>query len=230
VTLNVKFGERVDIAVDELLENEELCDADIILLQEMDGAGVERIARQLQYNYIYCPASVHKKHNKDFGNAILSIWPVKSAAKIILPYQHTLSGQRRNAVFATIEVTKFEIIAGSVHTETPWLSLDRRIAQADSIVKSIPSDAKYVLVGGDFNTSTQFSVTETEKVFARLGMIRASKGVGATATFPPFDKPQFELDHIFSRGMQVVKHGKLQSSSVSDHLPVWVTLRLEDFE
>ena len=99
VSYNIKLAE----AIDDLSGMSELRDADILLLQEMDHEGTESIASALRYNYVYYPASIHKT-GKDFGNAILSRWPIHSHRKIILPHERWDNKQRRIAVAGMIDV------------------------------------------------------------------------------------------------------------------------------
>src|SRR5687768_11886043 len=76
VTFNVKFAREVDRAARLLREHEELRDADVVALQEMDAEGTERIARALGMDFVYYPAIRHPASDRDFGNAILSRWPL----------------------------------------------------------------------------------------------------------------------------------------------------------
>ena len=85
VSWNINFSERIDEAIETLAGVEALQDADILLLQEMDASGVEQVAQNLGYDYIYYPASIHVRHGRDFGNAILSRWPISHPSKVILP-------------------------------------------------------------------------------------------------------------------------------------------------
>jgi endonuclease/exonuclease/phosphatase family metal-dependent hydrolase len=36
-----------------------------------------------------------------------------------------------------------------------------------------------------------------------------------------------ELDHLFVKGMEVVSSGKVEDAAASDHLPIWLSVRLE---
>jgi hypothetical protein len=58
VTFNVKFSQYIDRALQLLEKNQAIQDLDLLALQEMDGAGVEKIARRLGLNYVYYPAVV----------------------------------------------------------------------------------------------------------------------------------------------------------------------------
>lgn len=219
VSYNIKFAKKIPEAIDDLSEIDVLKDADIILLQEMDPGGTEAIARALRYNYVYYPASVHKT-GKDFGNAILSRWPINSPRKIILPHE-SMNKQRRIAVEGTIDMAGTDIMVYSVHTETAKMSREKRIDQTDHLVQNIPTAAvaKYVVVGGDFNTWTERgSVEATDRVFTTKNLERATKEIGATASFI------FKFDHIYTRNMTVTAKNKSEEATASDHKPIWVKL------
>ena len=72
VSYNIKFSKKIDKALDLLKGSNELKQADIIFLQEMDEIGVQKIADTLHYNYVYYPAVKHPLYNRDFGNAIVT--------------------------------------------------------------------------------------------------------------------------------------------------------------
>src|SRR4051794_8926930 len=84
VTFNVKFSIHPELAGELLARNDSLRHADVVLLQEMDERGVAMIADSLGMGYVYYPASLHPKTHRDFGNAILSRWPLQEDRKIIL--------------------------------------------------------------------------------------------------------------------------------------------------
>ena len=226
VTFNIKLSEEIPKAIADLGRTPELLDADIILLQEMDDEGVAKIAQSLNYNFIYYPASIHYKHGKNYGNAILSKWPIKDYRKIVLPYEHPMNKQIRIAALATVVIGKFEILTYSVHTEMFWLGGKKKLDQVDSILRSVADNFEHVIIGGDFNTNTENGIRETEKLFTQADFLRASKGVGATSKVNLLGLADFELDHIFVKGLTPVTCGKYEEAQSSDHFPVWVTLRL----
>ena len=226
ITFNIKYAEKIDQAIKELGKTEDLQDADLMLLQEMDTKGTKTIAQKLNYNYIFYPASVHSKNNRDFGNAILSKWPITDCWKVLLPHPSPLSGQRRIAATAKIKINKLEVFAYSVHTETVLLNHKKRISQADSIVTNVPHESKHVIVGGDFNTECDHSVNATERIFAQSGFSRPSKNVGRTAKVFGGLIPR-QMDHIFTKGMTLFASGKLENTLASDHRPVWVELKID---
>ena len=104
VTLNVKYSRRIATVVQLLRELESLRNADVIALQEMDDAGTEAIARALALNYVYYPGAVHPKTGRNFGNALLTRWPMEADAKLLLPHPGRFRKMVRIAVAATIRI------------------------------------------------------------------------------------------------------------------------------
>lgn len=227
VTFNIKLGKKIESAIEDLNQSPQLRNADILLLQEMDEDGVDRIARRLRYNFVYYPASMHYKHGKNYGNAILSKWPIRNHRKIVLPYEHPMNKQIRIAAIATILVEDFEVLTYSVHTEMFWLGPKKKLDQVDSILRSVADHFEYVIIGGDFNTNTENGVRETEKLFAQAGFLRASRGSGVTSNVHLLGLTDFKLDHIFVKGFTPEICGKCEEARSSDHYPVWAILRLD---
>lgn len=225
VSYNVKFGKKIPAAIEDLRSMASKRRADIILLQEMDGEGVRTIADSLGLEYLYYPASVHRSHGKDFGNAILSRWPIEEPRKIVLPYGKPFSDQRRIAAAATVDTGDLRIRVISIHTETFWMSRDKRIDQADSLLEALSRTYTHVVVGGDFNTPFRSSIEDLEELFLRRGFVRASAGVDWTAKMPPFGLFKTELDHVFAKGFEVSSRGTFEAAEASDHIPLWVVVR-----
>jgi endonuclease/exonuclease/phosphatase family metal-dependent hydrolase len=223
ITWNISYAEKIETAIAELSTVAELQAADIILLQEMDEAGAETIAQTLKYNYVYYPASIHSHHNRNFGNAILSKWPLSDPVKLLLPYENLIK-QRRIAVRATVTLGQTEVLVYSIHTETIWLAKDKRMAQVETITKDISQQPEaYVLAGGDFNTTTQASIREIEELFAQVGMARVSAEAGPSVVIA---RAPFWADHIFARNMLPLAAGVWPATQASDHSPVWVEISL----
>src|SRR5262245_26042254 len=69
VTFNLKWGQEIDRAVELLSRPGPLQDADLVVLQEMDREGTERIGRALSLQYVYVPSTVHPMPKHDFSIA-----------------------------------------------------------------------------------------------------------------------------------------------------------------
>ena len=81
VSYNVRYGEKIEEAIDVLARTRELADAQVILLQEMNPQGVDRIARELGCDYVYYPASL-RRSGRDFGNAVLTRGRIVADARV----------------------------------------------------------------------------------------------------------------------------------------------------
>jgi len=221
VTWNIAFAKEVEQAIEEFRVNEELQGAGIILLQEMDEAGTEAIARELNYDYVYYPASIHSRHDRNFGNAVLSKWPILDSEKIILPHQNPTNEQIRIAVRALLSVEGHEVPVYSVHTETFWLGSQGRNDQFAYLADRYGPDNEFVIAGGDFNTVTPASRASLDERFRQVDMARVSEGAGETKSIGTVG---FTLDHIYARGLYPLDTGVVDEAEASDHKPVWVDL------
>jgi endonuclease/exonuclease/phosphatase family metal-dependent hydrolase len=216
VTFNVKFAREIDRAARLLREHEELRGADLVALQEMDAEGTERIARALSMDYVYYPAVRHPASDRDFGNAILSRWPLTDSGKLVLPYHSRFRDMQRIAVSATAASPLGPVRVYSVHLETPGgIAAVNRQRQAAAVIKDAERYPR-AIVAGDFNSR------EVGKVFEWYGFRWVTKDLGSTISF-------FAWDHVFVRGLEPVRLrvGIVRDNDgASDHLPVWAVLDL----
>jgi endonuclease/exonuclease/phosphatase (EEP) superfamily protein YafD len=222
VSYNIDDGKEVEQATRELGMYNPLRGADFILLQEMDEYGTNKLAHELQYNYIYYPSTRPKRNARNFGNAVLSRWPLSEAEKLILPHKHPTNKQLRIAAKATAVLPDREVTLYSVHTETYTVITRHRRAQVQTIVDDIGTGDHAVIVGGDFNTVSGRSIRRLKKLFGAIGLVRASSGAGTTVK-KYYTRPS-AADHIFTRGFTVKDRGSLHATLASDHFPVWVEL------
>jgi len=224
ISFNIKFALKIQQAIEELKTTPELQAPDIILLQEMDEAGTDAIARALKLNYIYYPATVHPSSDRNFGNAILSKWPLHANRKILLPHKPIFSATRRIAVSSYVSHPNIEMLVFSVHTATVVLSAKRRQEQADSLLQSIAEEHDNIIIGGDFNTMFSQNVKDLEKTFSKNGFIRASREAGPTVRWSFIN---FNMDHLFTKGLDVIATGTVETMA-SDHKPLWVRLKIPE--
>ncbi len=217
VTYNLAFAEHVTEAIASL-SSPPLAGADVIAMQEMDAPSVERIAKELGLSYVYYPASV-AKDGDDFGNAVLSRWPITADQKINLPHDDPYHQQHRIGVAATVDIrgTPFQVV--SVHGATPIVGLGARLDQAETVIHAVEGAAPAQVIAGDFNTSDPGSLTQTVKLFEDWGFLWASEGVGDTVDSIIGG---LTLDSVFTKGLTPVERGVDERPSGSDHQPVWV--------
>jgi endonuclease/exonuclease/phosphatase family metal-dependent hydrolase len=216
VSFNIENGRRVRQAIDALGGHAALRGADLLVLQEMDGAGVEAIARALELNAVYFPATNHNGH--DLGNAVLSPWPIESGWKLLLPHRSRLVKKARAAVGARVLVAGRALVVYSVHLGSPiGFSGGQRKEQAQAVLADASGRRDPVIVAGDFNSSS------VGRVFEAAGYAWPTKAVGKTVGF-------FSFDHVFSHGLPTTPASAGVARDVkdaSDHRPVWALLALE---
>lgn len=226
VSYNIQYGEQIDQALADLQADPDLHNADILLLQEMDGDGVAAMARALDLNFVYYPASIHPHHDKQFGNAVLSRWPITASRLLVLPHKHPLSGDLRTATSADIDVDGVQVRAVSVHTATVVLGQEQRLAQAQTVADSLTAVAGPLVIGGDFNTVTQYEGSLLRRIFRDAGCSAVHLPPGSTIKGWKSGVLGDEtvLDHIFYRGLQAGDSRISKTALASDHYPVWTVL------
>jgi endonuclease/exonuclease/phosphatase family metal-dependent hydrolase len=218
VTFNIKFSREIDRAIELFQKNHDLQNPDIIALQEMNNAGVDRIARALGMSYVYYPSAFHPQASGDFGNAILVKGTIEGDHKLLLPHPGRFRHLLRCAVAADVVVDGRRVRVYSVHLETPFqISASDRRDQARAIVDDAARYVGPVVVAGDFNSRDVVGDT-----FGAAGFQWVTKDAGRTISF-------FAWDHVFVRGLVMREPPKrgivLNNNGASDHLPVWAELR-----
>jgi endonuclease/exonuclease/phosphatase family metal-dependent hydrolase len=219
VTFNVKFSRYVDRALQLFEKSQALQDLDILALQEMDEAGVEKIARRLGLNYVYYPAVVHSTHGKNFGNALLSPWRILEDQKIFLPHSGQIEKMQRIAVAATFKIGRWKVRAYSLHLGTALEILPRqRKHQVEAVLADAERFSGPIIMVGDMNARG------IGRFLEKQGYFWATKSVRRTISL-------FAWDHIFIRNFEGSPRGKVgvvkDNLQASDHKPVWMVLRLD---
>lgn len=213
VSFNIQFSLKVSAALELLRNDPELRRADLILLQEMDEPGTRHIAEALGLHWVYYPATRHPKHRRDFGNALLSRWPLEDDAKLILPHQARFGGTQRIAVGATVWVGGEPIRVYSLHLATFAGNGPRaRRRQLARVLEDADSYPR-VIVGGDFNSAS------IPGIALPRGYAWPTRGLPATAAGRT-------IDHILLKGIDAtapIRGGVIRDNrGSSDHRPVWI--------
>jgi endonuclease/exonuclease/phosphatase family metal-dependent hydrolase len=217
VSFNIQYAEHIDRALQVLRTDPALKDADILLLQEMDEPGTVAIAESLGMHWVYYPASV-ARNGRDFGNAILSCWPLEQDAKIVLPHIAWLRGNQRIAVAATARISGRAFRVYNVHLATPFGN--RPKARREQLATVLDDADRYpdVIIGGDFNSET-------------VPEIALARGYTWPTRRLPHTTKLWTLDHILLKGDLAarspsvgVAHDNLEAS---DHRPIWAMVSFE---
>lgn len=211
VSFNIAFGRNVDRAIALLSSHPDLARADVLLLQEMNPASTARIAEALGMGYVYYPAIYHTRADRDFGNAVLSVWPIVDDAKVILPHTSRYAETQRTATAATLLIGADSIRVYSTHLGTLLdVGSDARREQLQAIMADAGRFTR-VVIGGDFNASGVAAV-------ARDSGFSWPTERGERTTFGG------RWDHILFKGLVApaeAESGTVDDVGVSDHRPVW---------
>ncbi len=222
---NIAFGQNARAAAAALAAHPRLGRADILLLQEMDLEGTGIVASVLGMDFLYGPAYRHPRHDRRWGTAVLSRWPIVSWCDVTLPHAAPLTDNHRRAVGADIDVAGRQVRAVSVHLSTMVTPLEDRLHQAAVVADSLVPGAGAVVVGGDFNSISQYEENGMRQVMRGAGLREARLPAGPTAEGKGLLNhlfPELELDHLFQRGLVPRDAGVARDITASDHYPVWV--------
>ncbi len=231
VSYNIRFSHELPLAIETLQGSPTLAASDVLLLQEMDGIGARRVARALGMNLVYYPAVRHPSSDRDFGNAVLSRWPVLRHRKLILPHRGRFGRTQRIGVLAVIAVGGREVTVSSVHLATPIeVGPGKRREQVDAIADfAAATKSDLVLIGGDLNDSG------LPTRFVERGYACPTRRIGSTSVHG------FALDHVLVRRRTGTALGDSLAALedarspvvvvpsdgvVSDHYPIWARIPL----
>ena len=211
-SFHVENSQEVDSALAVLTSEADLADVDVLLLQEMDEPGARRVAEALGMGFVYYPAIVRRASGRDFGNAVLSRWPIVSDEKLVLPHLAIFGRTQRIATVVTIQVGRTPIRVYSVHLAT---TVNMAWRDRSDQMRTVLEDAApypHVIVGGDLNS-------------AGLGALALERGFSWPTRSGPRTTAIGRLDHIMFKGLvppdSAASGTILDNRNASDHRPVW---------
>ncbi|HYE83474.1 MAG TPA: endonuclease/exonuclease/phosphatase family protein [Clostridia bacterium] len=221
MTYNIHRGinKNNELDLDGIVEVIKNSGAEIIALQEVERYSV-RTGFKDQIGYIADKLSMHYAFGKSinilngqYGNAILSIYPIEEYEVSKLPSE----GERRTLLKAGLDIDGNKI---SVYNTHLGLNESERAMQIEEIIK-ITGDDKYFLLAGDFNMRSD-----------KLAMIY--KSLTDCASFEDGEeKVTFEseglserIDYIFVSKEFEIKEFDVIHTDASDHYPVISKIKL----
>lgn len=211
----------------------EALDADVICLQEV-RAGNRREARHfvrwpaqnqadflapLGYDAVYRTNAVTR--DGEHGNALLSRWPILACNHEDVS-DHRF--EQRGVLHVALQVDGRPVHVLVVHLGLIRGSRVRQVRRLKTIIeRHVPQEAPLVLAG-DFNDPGAW----LQDAMRDVGL----QGLGA-AVLPTFPArlPLLALDHVFARGLQLLRTSVPQGRAwwrMSDHLPLIAEFALPD--
>lgn len=235
------------IGVDRLFRPERIAkvikhhQADIVLLQEVD-VGVPRsrnldLAKEMAEagGYPYYATGLNVKlHKGEYGNATLSMHPIRKSRNIDLTVGRRKS---RGCLHSTIEITNSKDFYQTVEVFNLHLGLSaqERVRQVGLLIHSdefmsLRSNSPCV-VGGDLNDwRTRLAPIFTDILNFKCATNHSTGYHNPYLTYPSFS-PTGGLDKIFYRGpMDLIKRRRCWmgiTRLASDHLPVIAEFELQ---
>ena len=215
-------------AIRDLETIPELQNADFINLQEaigsrggINGNTVETIAKRLKMNYVFAPGCVLM--GNDYGNAILSRWPISDFRKTLLPRSDHLN--QRIALGATASLNGRIIQVYSIHLSVLFKDSatndNGRTQQVETALDAIDQLPKFpTFLSGDFNGVNPISKKRINFLFEQRSFTAAPDKGWTIKT------NHFTLDHAFVRDLHVVENGIAYTAQGSDHVPIWSWVKL----
>ncbi len=240
VTFNV-HAESTEALVHGIQASRTLSSAALFLLQEMESSASEaenrtrQVARRLDMHFAYAPGYA-RWDGGSHGVAILSRFPLRDIEVIELPrYDVYFNSARRIALSATANTDGGALRVYSVHLDNR-INTEARLHQLEPVLDRAERDTDAVIIGGDLNMSPfcwfahvlpvvcAEQAAHLEAAVRQRGYATPAVGVGPTSKWLGM-----RLDAMFTRGVTPVDAGVDRSVRLSDHLPLWVDVRQDNF-
>lgn len=237
ISYNIRWrsGEDLKKLIKLFHEDKELGNANILALQEVDRSKkrsgktntAKLLADELGLYYAWAaPPTPKASDEEETGVAILSAYPLTNVQRIVFPHEGP-NKRRRVAIGASVKIGEQELRVYSAHAETR-ISMEKKLEQLKALLDDLdryPKDTPAVIMG-DLNTWQSDAAPKTIKLFSEAGF---STPFGSHKTFSQkvlFVPIEFRLDWIWLRSIEAVEHGIDRDVRISDHWPLWTTVRL----
>jgi endonuclease/exonuclease/phosphatase family metal-dependent hydrolase len=234
VSYNIRYrgGDDLKRLVGLLKDDPEIGGAQVIGLQEVDRnkkrTGNANTARQLAealgMRYAWAaPPDNDEDGEEETGCALLSPFSMSDVTRILLTHEGP-DGRRRVAVGATLDVGGTPLRVYSVHAETR-MPVEKKVEHWRAVLEDLrlhPKVAGAVILG-DFNTIKGKDVKAARQLFSHEGFTTPIPDDRSTwKTFVI----KLKLDWLWLRGLEARAHGIDKGVGLSDHWPLWVTVKL----
>ena len=181
----------------------------------------EWLSRRLKMPYLFEPAA-----DLQFGNAILSRLPVIASSGGRLPFGE--GPQQRSYLSVTVDVGARELVVIGTHLQESASDPQTRTRQIESLLDAW-GGVTPVFVAGDMNMQPG---EEDVQLFLDAGLISVQDAIGdscePTAFEPKPEKPCDRPDWIFATPDLRLADFVIMRTPASDHLPIAVTVTVDD--
>jgi endonuclease/exonuclease/phosphatase family metal-dependent hydrolase len=234
VSYNIRYraGEDLKRLVKLLKDDPEIGGAQVIGLQEVDrnkrrtgNVNTARlIAEGLGMRYAWAaPPDADGDGEEETGVALLSVFPLSDVARVLLTHEGP-DGRRRVAVGATVQVGRTPLRVYSVHAETR-MPVEKKVEHWRAVLEDLRQhpEAAGAVVLGDFNTIKGKDVKAARRLFTEAGF--ETPLADDETTWKTF-VVRLKLDWLWLRGLEARSAGIDKDVELSDHWPLWATVKL----
>jgi endonuclease/exonuclease/phosphatase family metal-dependent hydrolase len=198
--------------------------ADVVGLQEVSRGwlvwgGMDMLtwlSQRLDMPYVWGPTA-----DEQWGNAILSRYPIKSVEFFNLPPEDVLI--LRGYIWADIEVDGKTLSVVTTHFSERDDQDEIRTMQASEILSTWNNQGATVIMG-DLN-----ALPDSQAITLMLdgGLIDISREIGEQPTYTYYSaNPDHQIDYIFVSSDLGYRDFAIPETTASDHLPLAVTIVL----
>jgi endonuclease/exonuclease/phosphatase family metal-dependent hydrolase len=221
LTCNIRFGTDI-LGRPRLADQAAVVSAarpDLVLLQEvLPPSQAEQLARAAGLEHLAL-GPARRTSGGEFGNAILSRWPLVDVENRAVPGPRLIS-QPRAVLAATAVLDEHRLRVAAAHFGIAPGEAERA-ARAALDMTLTSSDA--IVVGGDFNRPLPHAMCH-RLLRRHLVDCAAADGRIPRATFPS-PKPVLRLDYLYVRDLNI-EHVEVLPTTASDHRPLVADLLL----
>jgi endonuclease/exonuclease/phosphatase family metal-dependent hydrolase len=198
--------------------------ADLVALQEVDRNTNRtktdqpaELARLTGFHACFGRAMDYQ--GGQYGDMILSRWPVQSFDVHALPYKAGHDREPRCIVIARVGAPGGLIVFASTHLDHTGGPENDRLAQANEIVRTLKAEKLPTILAGDFNaTPTSKPIAAIESVWMNI--------TGDEPTCPSI-RPREKIDYVFVNSrVRGIEQEVIDDRVTSDHRPVRVKVEV----
>jgi endonuclease/exonuclease/phosphatase family metal-dependent hydrolase len=239
ISYNIRWrsGEDLRTLIKLFRDDAELGNPTLMALQEVDRRKkrsgntntAKLVADELGLYYAWAaPPTAKTNDEEETGVAIFSVYPLLDVQRIVLPHEGP-NHRRRVALGATVKVNGVEIRVYSAHAETR-ISMDKKLDQMRALLTDLSQHSPHTpaIIMGDLNTWQGDAAPKTIKLFSDAGFTTpfgSQKTFSRRVLFVPID---LRLDWIWVRRLDAISYGIDREVKVSDHWPLWTTVKLQN--
>lgn len=216
-----------EIDFDIMADTIKKCGADIVGMQEMYKKGVgpnrlpqaEHLAEKLGF-YHYFASALHAKDGNDYGNALISRYPILKAETVMIPDPVE---KKYHGYYETRCLLKAKIdVAGGLTVLVGHFGLnpDEHENAVQTAIENL-SDEKCVLMG-DFNMQPENTLLNP----LRERLYDTAEKFGAPKLSWPSDNPTMKIDYIYTTKDLKALSADIPAIVSSDHRPHIATIAL----